>query len=84
MPVGELGPPIGRCRKQHAAQAVEPECRDPALTGQADLGVIAFHVHHVDAVLEEDGRNQVLERGGLLWTVAPGGTPVNPPIKAVV
>jgi hypothetical protein len=41
-------------------------------------------VDHVDAVLEEDGRNQVFERGGLLSTVALPGTPVNPPIKAVV
>jgi hypothetical protein len=46
--------------------------------------VIAFHVHHFDAVLEEDGRNQVFERGGLLSTVALRGTPVNPSIKAVV
>jgi hypothetical protein len=46
--------------------------------------VIAFHVHHVDAVLEEDGRDEVFERGGLLPTVALRGTPVKSAIKAVV
>ena len=84
MPVGELGPTVRGRREQHATQAVEPERRDPTLSWQADFGVIAFHVHHVDAVLEEDGRNQVFERGGLPWTVSVPGTPVKPSISAVV
>ena len=76
VPVGEIGPAVRRRREQHAAQAVEAEGRDPALSGQAHFGVIAFDVHDVDTVLEEDGRDQVLERGGLLPTVAVPRGPV--------
>ncbi len=83
VPVREVWPALRWRRQEHALETVEPERRDPAVSGQPDLGMIALHAHDVDAVFEEGGRDQVLERGGLPSRVARRRGRVNSATTAV-